>query len=107
MITRTQQYLLSKLPEFITRSIHVTENGYWKWGGTHNRNGYGRVYIKGKQPMTHIFVYKFLHGDYKKGLLLDHHCRTRDCCNPTHVQPVTVKVNTHRGKAILFKRRAG
>ena len=105
MITRTQMYLLSKLTERLQQRIYVAPSGCWIWKGTYNRNGYGRYCILGKQPMAHIHVYKILHGDYQEGLLLDHNCRTRNCCNPTHISPVTPKVNTHRGKAVLFKKK--
>lgn len=55
--------------------------------------------------MSHITVYKLLKGEYEKGLLLDHvYCPHRNCCNPTHLSPITVQQNTNRGSAVLFKK---
>jgi len=105
MITKTQLYLLSKLSDKLKQHILVSPNGCWLWQVNINRNGYGRCYAEGKRHMIHIFIYKLLKGRYQDGLLLDHvYCDHRNCCNPTHLSPVTPKVNVHRGKAILLKK---
>ena len=104
MITKTQQYLLNKLSNKLKQHIIVDENSCWLWQVNINRNGYGRIYAEGKRSMAHIFIYKLLKGGYRKDLKLDHvYCIHRNCCNPTHLSPVTSKVNAHRGKAILYK----
>lgn len=55
--------------------------------------------------MVHIEVYVLLKGEYDRKLLLDHDCRTRNCCYPGHLEPVTVQVNTLRGEAALFRKK--
>jgi hypothetical protein len=52
--------------------------------------------------MFHRVVYVLLVGEIPEGLILDHKCRVRWCCNPEHLEPVTVQVNTIRGEAVLF-----
>lgn len=87
------------------KHIVVIENGCWLWQVNINRNGYGRNYVKSKRYMAHITIYKLLKGEYPEGMLLDHvYCDHRNCCNPTHLSPVTVQHNTHRGRAILHKK---
>lgn len=107
MITKTQQYLLSKLPDKLMKHILVIESGCWLWQVNINFKGYGRVYIPGgKREAAHKFIYKLLNGNYDESLLLDHvYCKHRNCCNPTHVEPVTVQQNVHRGSAILIKKK--
>lgn len=46
---------------------------------------------------THIASYEFYIGPVPAGKKLDHLCRTRKCCNPEHLEPVTNKVNIARG----------
>lgn len=70
--------------------------------GRENRNGYGRLYWQGKELMAHRLSYEAHIGPIPEGLVLDHTCTNRCCINPAHLEPVTVKVNTHRGKAKLF-----
>lgn len=106
MITKTQQYLLNKIPLELQRHIKVISSGCWLWQVNINRNGYGRCYVKGKRNMAHIFIYKLLKGSYQEDLKLDHvYCDHRNCCNPTHLSPVTQKINVHRGKAVLIKKK--
>jgi hypothetical protein len=82
--------------------------GCWLWGGELNRNGYGRVWWQGKRCVVHRVVYELLHGPVSPKLHLDHvkeRCQHRHCCNPAHLEPVTPRENTHRGRAVLFKKR--
>lgn len=87
---------------------HYNGTPCWLWTGEINRNGYGTFRVRPapgqrKRKMAHIEAYVIIKGEYDRGLLLDHLCRNRPCCNPDHLEPVTVKVNTLRGEAILFK----
>lgn len=110
MITKTQSYLLNKLPPNITKNIKVIECGCWLWQTNLNGGGYGRVSIpkSRKRVVAHVYIYKLLHGEYDKKLKLDHvYCEHRNCCNPSHLSPVTQKQNVHRGKATLFKKVMG
>lgn len=85
------------------------KTGCWLWLGEINRNGYGTFVIRPKpgqrkRKMAHIEMYVMHKGEYDRQLLLDHQCRNRPCCNPDHLEPVTPRVNTLRGEAVLFKK---
>jgi hypothetical protein len=95
--------LLLALPPNWQERIEVNRKGCWVWCGEINRNGYGRVWHQGKRHMAHIATYVRLVGEYDRALVLDHTCRNRSCCNPKHLEPVTVRVNTLRGQAVLFR----
>lgn len=95
--------LLPFVPRKLAPRIILGVAGCWLWQGELNRNGYGRVWVNGKRYMAHRLAYQMLIGEIGEGLVLDHLCRNRNCCNPLHLEPVTVKVNTHRGEAKLFK----
>lgn len=76
----------------------------WRWTGRLNRNGYGRVCIRGREPVAHRAAYESLIGPIPPKRILDHQCRFRACVNPWHMEPVTHKVNTLRGTATLFRK---
>ncbi|MCZ6447620.1 MAG: HNH endonuclease signature motif containing protein [Alphaproteobacteria bacterium] len=50
--------------------------------------------------MAHRFSYETLVGPIPEGLILDHLCRVRSCCNPSHSEAVTHRVNILRGDGI-------
>lgn len=62
-----------------------------------------RFSYQGKAWMVHRLLYTLLVGPIPDELVLDHKCKDRACCNPSHVEPVTQKVNVERGQAVLFK----
>jgi hypothetical protein len=69
-----------------------------------NRHGYGRTRdFLGKNKYVHIIVYEEMIGSVPNGKQLDHLCRNRPCCNPTHVEPVTCRENLARGDSWKFQ----
>jgi len=90
------------LERILQKVERIPFSGCWIYLGELNRNGYGTIKIKGKRKMVHRLVYEAIIGTIPEGLILDHGCRVRCCCNPSHLEPVTVKVNTYRGEAVLF-----
>lgn len=75
----------------------------WCWLGRLNRNGYARGRWEGREPVMHRVTYELLIGPIPAGLILDHLCKVRRCINPEHLEPVTHRVNTLRGDAVLFQ----
>lgn len=76
----------------------------WIYAGKRwSRNGYARAKAHGKERAGHRLMYEEFIGPIPEGLLLDHLCRNRACINPWHCEPVTVRENTIRGEAALFK----
>ena len=96
--------MFAKLPDTIFEKLaFCTVTGCWWWGARWDSgNGYGKVRHHGKCHMAHRIVYALLIDEVPDDLVLDHKCRNRLCCNPEHLEPVTVKINTHRGEAVLF-----
>lgn len=75
-------------------------DGCWIWPGGLS-GGYGHVTyrVDGRKvdAKLHILLYEIFVGPVPEGLLLDHHCRRRPCCNPECLEPVTNQVNVIRG----------
>lgn len=79
----------------------VTQDDCWDWTGKwRSRYGYGRIRAGGwnsRQLQAHVAMYLLLRGPYPAGHVLDHReCRRPICCNPWHLEPVTVAVNNDR-----------
>lgn len=74
----------------------------WVWTGDVQNRGYGCLGCRA--DTTHTASYRILVGSIPKGLTLDHLCRNKLCCNPAHLEPVTIQENVRRAVAA---RRAG
>ena len=51
-------------------------------------------------------AYELLVGPILAGLELDHLCRNHTCVNPSHLEPVTHKVNVLRGAGVAATKAA-
>jgi hypothetical protein len=72
----------------------------WLWRASRERGGYGMFHLDGKKRLAHRVAYELAIGPVPEGLVLDHLCRTRDCVNPKHLEPVTFRENVLRGAGI-------
>lgn len=72
----------------------------WIWTNRLTRDGYGHFTLNGKTRMAHSIAYEQLIGPIPGGgLVPDHLCRVRNCCNPWHLEWVTDRENVLRGIA--------
>lgn len=68
-------------------------------------NGYTRLLTRGGYQLLHKWLYEKLYGKIRKPLCLDHLCRNRACCNPEHLEVVTLGVNVLRGHGPAAKNK--
>lgn len=75
----------------------------WLWTASKVRGGYGEFWISTGanrlRARAHRWSWESVHGPVPAGLHLDHLCRTPQCVNPAHLEPVTPAENTRRGLA--------
>jgi hypothetical protein len=70
----------------------------WTWSAFIDRDGYGLFHNrKIGTKRAHRLAYEMSIGPIPEGLVLDHLCRNRCCVRPSHLEPVTDKVNAERG----------
>ena len=87
-----------RLPSrFWGKVVPEPNSGCWLWVGATSKGGYGACSLAGIQRYTHRLAYESLVGPIPGALQIDHLCRTRCCCNPVHLEPVTVRENAVRG----------
>ncbi len=67
----------------------------WLWIGRKTHNGYGQYGLK----YVHRISYELVHGPIPEGLTIDHLCRVRNCINPSHMEPISMRDNILRGTA--------
>lgn len=84
----------------------------WVWQGSLNSQGHSSFWFgHGELGGGHRFAYETLVGSVPPGMHLDHVCHSRDltcsggapcrhrrCVNPDHLEPVSPKENTRRGR---------
>lgn len=78
------------------------DQGCWLWLGLCNLGGYGIISVEGKKRTTHIVACELVGRFAPPNFEGDHTCRVRNCFNPDHIEYVTKKVNTQRGKVVKF-----
>lgn len=72
-------------------------DGCWEWTGA-ARRGYGAFWFAGRTIAAHRFAYEFVFGPIPSGMEPDHLCRNKVCVRPSHLELVTHRENTRRGK---------
>lgn len=92
----------ARLPKRFRIKFEIRDCGYatpcWAWIAGKGGKGYGQFQEKTKKAVSaHLYCYRVLVGPVPDGLTLDHLCRNRCCCNPAHVEPVTLGENVLRG----------
>src|SRR5438105_7122344 len=72
----------------------------WSWLASKDRDGYGFFCVSKDRPDDRAYrvAYRLLVGPIPNGLELDHLCRNPGCVNPTHLEPVSHRVNVLRGQ---------
>lgn len=83
------------------RKVTIAPNGCWLWLGQIAPNGYGKFWVREEQNNigAHRWAYEHWRGPIPGGLEPDHLCRVRHCANPWHLEVVTHKENSLRGKS--------
>lgn len=80
----------------------IAENGCHLWVGA-KREGYGAVDVETRLSLVHRVRYEKEVAPIPAGLVIDHKCRNRACCNPAHLEVVTIRENILRGDGLAAR----
>jgi hypothetical protein len=72
--------------------VQVDANGCWNVGDP-KRQKYGVMFKGGKSYSAHRCTYAMTYGPIPDGLVIDHTCQNKSCCNPAHLQAVSPRTN--------------
>lgn len=75
----------------------------WLWTGQVDKDGYGKMKIKGKTARVHWYSLELAGIARIPGLMPDHLCRVVACQNPEHLEQVTNTENQRRSRAAVGK----
>lgn len=82
--------------------IEVDANGCWVWTKATWPTGYGAIRCADQtMEYTHRVAVELFHGPIPSDQQVDHLCRNRACCNPTHLEVVTQRENIMRGEGFV------
>lgn len=91
------------LPERLSAKLS-RQGGCLVFTGARTWNGYGVLCTTGKRvARAHRVAYTLAYGPIPRGLHIDHLCENRACCEPSHLEAVSQRVNNQRTAA---RRRA-
>ena len=88
-------------------SVGRSPDGCWPWKGCRNGSGYGTVHFDGMSQGAHRVSYTLTNGAIPAGTEIDHKCRNRACCNPSHLEAITHEENMARVRQVQAEKAAG
>lgn len=87
-------------PQRFASKIKPLPNGCWLYTGAKEKSGYGKFSIGRVTVLAHCYAFECVRGVIPKGLTLDHKCRLEGCVRPSHLEPVTIRINLLRGNTL-------
>lgn len=78
--------------EFLRSRTRVhSKSGCWEYLGARDANGYGRIFVAGKERKAQRVFFEVFVGPLPEGARLKHHlpaerCIGSSCCNPAHLK---------------------
>lgn len=105
--------LIEKIHVRLLDNIVIDDNECWLWRRSLMSGGYGSLYL-GPKPdgsggismRAHRAAYELYIGPIPDDLVPDHLCRVRHCCNPQHLELVTIRENLMRGDTLAASNAA-
>lgn len=81
----------------LSRAVFIKD--CWEWDGpTQGRYCQIKLGYPKRLEYVHRVSYTVFIDDIPLGLTIDHTCRNLKCFNPKHLEPVTIKENSRRGR---------
>jgi hypothetical protein len=93
------------LAERFWEKVEKTET-CWIWTAAKMPQGYGRIGLKSRSYLAHVWSLRLAGIEVPKGMYVDHICRNRSCVRPDHLRIVAPGVNaTENNESPLARNR--
>src|SRR5699024_8802903 len=92
---------------FEARTMPVTETGCLLWTGGMSADGYGSMWVGGKDVGAHRYAWERANGPIPEGMYIDHKCYTRACCNVAHLRLATHAENSRNRSGAYANNTSG
>jgi hypothetical protein len=80
----------------VSEELSFQSSPCWEWIGCKTRFGYGQFKVDAKNSSPHRFAHEYFNGKIPDGFEVDHLCKVRHCCNPLHLEAITLFENRNR-----------
>jgi len=84
---------------FLAKTEPCPTTGCWLWTAGLMLRGYARFSWDGRTGLAHRYAYEHYVAPIPADMEIDHICRNRFCVNPDHLDVVTARENTRRGRS--------
>jgi predicted DNA-binding protein YlxM (UPF0122 family) len=85
----------NKIARFWAKIDKSSENECWLWTKQITRNGYGLLSWESRITHAHRVSWE-LHNEKKTEYKLKHICKNRACCNPSHLEESSEKIQKRK-----------
>ena len=93
-----REYNIRSVAEKVQEKLVRRESGCLEWTGYRRSNGYGVVTHRRQLFAVHRWTWEQVHGPIPEGLMVDHLCHNRACCEVRHLRLATNAQNQHNRK---------
>ena len=98
-LSRPKAYRPVRDPQAILRllaNIDVDDvTGCWVWQGYTSPKGYGQMKFQGRAHWVHRVSHATFNGGIPDGMTINHTCSNPSCCNPDHLETMTISENSN------------
>lgn len=95
------------LAERLLSRLEFKANGCVEWTGSLT-TGYGKIGMGSTRTvLVHRLIYDLQNGPIPSGMMIDHRCRNRACCNPSHLQVVNNSLNLQNRSGASIRSATG
>lgn len=95
-----------RITHYRSHRLEYDASGCWLWAGKVRADGYGVVSIQMRERLVHQVFYEYFVGQRPFMTNLHHTCEVKRCCNPDHLELLTVADHGRRHESILDAARA-